>query len=262
MSRKIALSSSCPPTERGSEMIDIRHLIPSAYTGRFTIDDISLVEYIALHHTMSHTNWNTWVQATQEQEIQHLLDIDAMHRAWGLGGFGYHNAAFASGRAYRLSDYNLGRAHVRRMNHRAIGTVLIGNFTNAVPLPSHLAAARECIADIRRRYHEFLGAGAPKLIVEAHRNIRLQNTTCPGGTWEEWGPTLKEDDMDDERVREIVKELLGYRPDAGNKGVREDMAKMRVQALSVMRIVGLALAGTEESWQEARQIMDFYGWGK
>lgn len=177
-------------------MIDIRHLIPSAYTGRFTINDISLVEYIAVHHTVSHITWNTRTVVTQMTEIQHLLDIDAMHRAWGLGGIGYHAAAFASGRAYKLSDYNLGRAHISKMNHRGIGVVLIGNFTNAVPLPSHLAATRDCIADIRQRYQEFLGANAPNLIVEAHRNIRLQNTTCPGNTWEEWGPKLEEEPME------------------------------------------------------------------
>lgn len=241
-------------------MIDIRGRIPSGYIGRFIIDDLSLVEFTAIHHTVSHSNWNTWVQATQEQEIQHLLDIDAMHRAWGLGGIGYHAAAFVSGRCYKLSSYHLGRAHLSSMNHRGIGVVLIGNFTNAVPLPSHLDAARECIADIRRSYYLSLGANAPNLIVEAHRNIRLQNTACPGNTWEEWGPKLKEGDMTDEEVKQTIKELLGFGPFTSDKDVIREMKKVRFQGLVSGEVAGLALAGT--NWKRVREIMDFFGLGR
>lgn len=173
-------------------MIDLRSRIPSGYTGRFTIPNLDEVEGIAVHHSVSGGDWG-WLahDRTQKEEVNHLLAIDRWHSPpnnnWG--GFGYHVAAFASGRVYLAGSLNTARAHVASLNKRFIGLVLIGDFTDAVPLESHLEAAREGVAFIR----DFYGRALP---LAPHRMIRLQNTTCPGNRWREWMPLLeKEEDM-------------------------------------------------------------------
>lgn len=171
-------------------IIDIRDRLPSGsgYSGRYdlVLDDVVRRVW---HHTVSHISWNTAVNATQAEEIAHLLAIDTMHAAWGLNGFGYHNAAFASGRAYRVGSYDKARAHVASgQNSYSIGTVLIGNFTNALPSEGHLAAAKECRGDIEDFYARKL-EGLPHLLVPG------QNTACPGARWQEWVPQLEKEQV-------------------------------------------------------------------
>lgn len=182
-------------------MIDIRHRIPSGHSGRFTIPNLDEVEGIAVHHSVSGwvrnpetrkytCHWNDAVDVSQEVEVAHLLAIDRWHSLpnndWG--GFGYHIAAFASGRWYYVGSLDTVRAHVAGLNKRFSGLVLIGDFTSAVPREGHLTAAKEGVAFIR----EFHG----RIPIEAHRLIRNQATTCPGKTWEEWGPKLEEEPME------------------------------------------------------------------
>jgi len=197
-------------------MIDIRHRIPSGHSGRFTIPNLDEVEGIAVHHSVSGwawlpetrkytCHWNDAVDIPQEAEVAHLLAIDRWHSLpnndWG--GFGYHIAAFASGRWYYVGSLNTARAHVAGLNPRFMGLVLIGDFTSAVPRESHLAAAKEGVAFICEFYER-------KLPTEAHRLIRNQTTTCPGNTWEEWGPKLKEEPMPTEwqRYTELLAQEL------------------------------------------------------
>lgn len=170
-------------------MIDVRHLLPSGsgFTGRYDLL-LSRVYRRVWHHTVSNIDWNTAVNATVDQEVAHLLAIDRMHLAWGLNGFGYHNAAFASGRAYHVGSYDKARAHVASgQNSYSIGTVLIGNFTLALPSEGHMAAAQECKRDIERFYGRDLD-GLPHLLVPG------QNTVCPGSRWQEWVPLLEKEE--------------------------------------------------------------------
>ena len=183
-------------------MIDLRDQIPSGHTGRYPLV-LSQVYGKAGHHTVSHIWWNTAVNATKAQEIAHLKDIDRMHAAWGLNGFGYHAAAFASGRAYKLGSYDKARAHVASgQNNFWIGFVLIGNFTNYLPSEGHLEGARECMADIDQFYGR-------ELELRPHLLVPGQNTSCPGKRYEEWMPLLKEEEeMSEERMREIAEEIV------------------------------------------------------
>ena len=70
---------------------------------------------------------------------------------------------------------------------------------------------------------------------------------------------LKEEDMDIAGVRLEIKRLLGYEPQADDKVITGDQAKMRVETLSVLPLVGHALAG---EWGAVNRIMRFYGWDK
>ena len=192
-------------------MIDLRHLIPSGQTGRFIIPNLDEVEGIAIHHSVSGWAWNpltqrytgqAWndaVDAPPEAEVAHLLAIDRWHSLpnndWG--GFGYHLAAFASGRLYLCGSLNTARAHVAGLNKRFNGLVLIGDFTNGVPRQSHLEAAREGVAFIRAFHRRTLP-------VEAHRLIRNQNTTCPGELYYKWVPGLNEGPAQEEEMSELT----------------------------------------------------------
>lgn len=195
-------------------MIDIRHRIPSGHSGRFTIPNLDEVEGIAVHHSVSGwvwnpetrkytCRWNDAVDVSQEVEVAHLLAIDRWHSLpnndWG--GFGYHVAAFASGRWYYVGSLNTARAHVVGLNKRFNGLVLIGDFTSTVPCESHLAGAKEGVTFIR----EFHG----RIPVEAHRLIRNQATTCPGKTWPQWGPKLEEEPMEIQDDFAALRELEG-----------------------------------------------------
>jgi len=196
-------------------MIDLRSRIPSGYTGRFTIPNLDEVEAIAVHHSVSGWVWNpltqqytgqAWNEAVdvpQEVEIAHLLAIDRWHTSQGYGGFGYHMAAFPSGRRYLCGSLNTARAHVASLNKYFLGLVLIGDFTDAVPLDTHLVAASGCVGYA-------WGELGRELPCVAHRMIRLQNTTCPGNRWREWLPLIeKEEDMITIEQEIAYKEALG-----------------------------------------------------
>jgi len=187
-------------------VIDLRDRIPSGYTGRFIIPDLEEVEGIAIHHSVSGwvwnpltqrytCHWNDAVDVDPRVEVAHLLAIDRWHSPPNndFGGFGYHLAAFASGRWYLCGSLNTVRAHVVDLNSRFNGLVLIGDFSNAVPRESHLEAAREGVAFIRA----FHGRTLP---VEAHRLIRRQNTTCPGEEYYKWVPGLNEGSAQEEET--------------------------------------------------------------
>jgi len=93
----------------------------------------------------------------------------------------------------------------------------------------------------------------------------VYNTNCPNGRirWPEVIAALKEGDMDADEVRKIVqtqvKGLLAYDSAADDKIVAGDQAKIRVQTLSVLPLIGHALAG---EWAAVNRIMRFYGWDK
>lgn len=166
------------------EVIDIRDLLPSqsGYTGRYIIKDLDQIEGISVHHSVSGGDWG-WLarDRTQREEIQHLRAIDVWHNApnndWG--GFGYHMAAFSSGRAYLVGSLNTGRAHTAGLNNRFLGLVVIGTFTERVPIPLHIRSGYACV-ELMRAYVK------RNLPVVAHRRIRGQRTVCPGNKWKEW----------------------------------------------------------------------------
>lgn len=117
----------------------------------------------AIHHsvTFMHT------EATESQELNHIRAIDNYHLSLGYGGFGYHAAAFPSGRAYLCGDGQ--RAHVEGRNHQLYGIVAIGNFVDALPTPAQLDAIRSLIV-------------YPELPVKGHNEWALpgKGTACAG----------------------------------------------------------------------------------
>lgn len=127
----------------------------------------------AIHHSVS----PDFTGATRTQEIEHLDNIADYHLQKFNREFGYHAAAFPSGRGYICGDYDTMRAHVCERNHRYLGLVFIGTFTQRKPLKAQLDAAREIVS----------ASGLP--VIGPHRNLQgpsCSPTVCPGQVpWDE-----------------------------------------------------------------------------
>lgn len=158
-------------------MIDARSYV-TAPVGRKPVGQV--IGY-AVHHSVT----TMAPSATETQELAHIKTIDAYHVSIGYGGFGYHMAAFPSGRAYLAGDLTGQRAHVKDRNHELIGIVAIGDFSNALPGIPQLHAIRDCL--------EFAAAGYGELPVKGHNDWALpgQGTVCAGQLNRyPWGPIL------------------------------------------------------------------------
>ena len=165
-------------------MIDVRLEITNGLLGRYPIGPDPQgrpVIGIAIHHTVTEIP----AVATRDDEIAHLLAIDADHTARGWGGFGYHLAVMPSGRWYYCGYLRGARAHVASRNHELIGVAFVGNFTGRQPTWEAILAGREAIAFIRATY-----PGRP---VHSHAYWTLPQypTVCPGDTWSQWRPELE-----------------------------------------------------------------------
>ena len=174
-------------------MIDVRQHITNGYSGRYPLDPTAVIG-IAIHHSVSGGHFYDELPDTQDDEIFHLRVIDQYHVEQGWGGFGYHLAAFPSGRWYYCGDLTGARAHVASRNYELIGVVLIGDFSANVPPLLQMEAAREAVAFVRQTY--------PGRSIAPHREWALPQypTACPGDTYQEWVPFLEplaseEDDM-------------------------------------------------------------------
>lgn len=150
-------------------MIDARNHVTKPEGNR--PQDPGNVTGIAIHHSVSGDYLGE--NATIEQELAHIRAIDQYHVGLDYGGFGYHTAAFASGRVYRCGEGQ--RAHVAKRNHQLRGIVAIGTFTDRLPGPAQMAGILEAIrwhrADLGRDV-EVAGHGAWAL--------PGQGTGCPG----------------------------------------------------------------------------------
>lgn len=142
-------------------------------------------------------------ETTEQDEINHIRMIDLYHVSRGFGGFGYHCAAFPSGRAYQTGDFDGGRAHVWGRNDELPGWVLIGDYSDELPSAGGLTAAAEC----ERALDDYMGREVP---LKGHRDWALpgHGTTCPGRVRERLSTIrqlAKEDDMTPEEVKQIAR---------------------------------------------------------
>jgi hypothetical protein len=153
------------------QAIDARNVV-TAPEGRFRLARQRLIG-IALHHSVSGDYLPQG--ASQAQERAHIRAIDRYHVEQGYGGFGYHLAAFASGRLYQLGDLDAARAHVAGCNHELLGIVAIGTFTTVLPGKPQM----EALADGIRLLRASAGAHLP---AKGHSAWALpgQGTACPG----------------------------------------------------------------------------------
>src|SRR5688572_5968568 len=86
--------------------------------------DIARVIGIAVHHSVTDPNGPAVPDedTTEAQEREHIRAIDRYHASIAYGGFAYHYAVFATGRAYKCGEGQ--RAHVEKRNHELRGVCL------------------------------------------------------------------------------------------------------------------------------------------
>lgn len=232
-------------------VIDVRGAIPSGYTGRYPMGN---VVGLAIHHSVTHMG----PDASGADELGHLQAIDAYHTQKGYGGFGYHLAAFESGRSYLVGDLAYARAHVAFRNFELVGVVLIATLTGETPRAPLVRAARDCVAHV--------GATYPGRPLRGHREwvtpeaeAKGWGTICPGNTYRQWLPQLRNveqeaDDMtpeDQARLTRIEKAvaalntalMLTVMADDGDPdqwAIREDGTRRRLASLKHRRALEAA----------------------
>ena len=148
-------------------------------------------KYIVLHH--SATAWGS----IESIDAAHRQRKDASGKPWL--GIGYH---FVIGNGQGMADglveptfrwhEQLQGAHAgsRLYNEEGIGICVIGDFSESAPTPRQIAAARQLISQLCRRYQ----IGADRVL----KHSDLQASQCPGDRfpWEAVVPgdslTLKE----------------------------------------------------------------------
>lgn len=112
---------------------------------------------IVLHHAAA-------VSASTE-------DIDRIHKGNNWSGIGYHYYVRKNGEVHRgRPEWAIG-AHVLEHNGHTIGVCAEGNYETETAMPAaQLAALRELVADLRKRY--------PAAQVKRHSDYMA--TACPG----------------------------------------------------------------------------------
>jgi hypothetical protein len=150
----------------GGQFRDERANLPDAVSpkyGAFEPRGLSLIEWIAIHHTAG----------PETQTPRQIYDFHiGASREWG--GIGYHLLVDRNGEVYYVGDIHLSRANVAGLNHKVVGICFIGRFDapGARPTDAALASARKAIAAIR----SFLSRD-----VRLARHGDLNPTACPGG---------------------------------------------------------------------------------
>ena len=161
-------------------MIDAR-IDVTLPAGRFKINMPDVVG-IAVHHSVT----SEPAPSSEAWERAHIRAIDAYHVKIGYGCFGYHIAAFESGRWYLCGDLDGARAHVASRNHELVGVVAIGNFVDGFPGAVQMNAIAEALRYVRGFY------GRP-LIIKGHNDWATpgNGTACAGKlNGFDWGPFM------------------------------------------------------------------------
>lgn len=97
-------------------------------------------------------------------------------------GIGYHFVITSDGEILQTNTLETASYHAGGSNNYSIGICLIGNFMDEPPPPQQINAATALIAYLRTQ----MGP----LSLQPHR--KLNQTACPGATWESWFPELDE----------------------------------------------------------------------
>lgn len=207
-------------------MIDVRLMVTDAGVGRYALTPSAVVG-VAVHHSVSGGQFFTGAELTKADELNHIKVIDQYHKwRWGAA-FGYHLAAFPSGRCYYVGDLAGARTHVAGRNNELIGIVLIGDFESERPPDLQIVAAAEGVSFIRQTY--------PGRVLKGHREWAIPGweTSCPGDVWRSW-----------------IDELDSYDPEEDALFTDEDRERAK-------RIEGMLnrILGPQNDWELEQQVM-------
>jgi hypothetical protein len=157
--------------EFGAAYEDLRTSLPSNPGGRhgpFTTRPLSIVKYIAIHHTAGPKTVG-W-QVIAAEHIRPTASGGRLEAA----GIGYH-VGIRNGRVSYLGDVTTTRANVGGQNHLVIGVCVAGDYTRE-PLAD---VDRDALARVVKVMDDFMGR---RLTLAGHGALALpgQATACPG----------------------------------------------------------------------------------
>lgn len=142
---------------------------------QFSYLDTSRVPDIAIHHS-----GGTPLQSWEAIARYHVLE-----RPEPFAEIGYHTGV-RDGVIAILGELDTQRAHVAGLNHTAIGTCVMGTYTNTPPAARNVTALRNLVAVFDELY------GHQKQL-KGHRDINGRaHTECPGNALENLIPTLRQ----------------------------------------------------------------------
>lgn len=122
--------------------------------------------------------------STLDEDLVRLRAIWQRGLDMGWGGMPYHLVGSPNaGAVYLCRDHRTFGAHVARGNHRLQGVAIMGNFNRAMPSMHALCGGARGVAVLRAL------DGQPDVLVLGHRDVN--ETSCPGDTWESWSWTLR-----------------------------------------------------------------------
>lgn len=173
----------------GVPVVDLRGELPSEVVGTNTMGarDASRVDTLGIHHDAVYFPSPASPADPWHTELDRINAVHRYHVANGWGGIGYHLYAFPSGRIYYVGDLDTQRANIAKLNHRSVGIVTAGDFTDAPPhVGAQLAVALACIATWAH-FGRLIG-------IKSHHDAALASdpTECCGATRDSWVPRLPE----------------------------------------------------------------------
>lgn len=168
---------------------DLRERYDRTAMGRaYSTREADKLELLIIHHDAVEFDPAATVGAATEIARIDSADVTHQHNDWPA--IAYHYYVFPSGRIYYVGDWNTVRYHtagpddsrtpqvISTYNERGIAIALAGNFDQASPPDSQLAATRTLVAELQRAFGKWFPT-------EAHRNL-WPHTDCPGETWDQW----------------------------------------------------------------------------
>lgn len=120
------------------------------------------ISHIVVHHTAS--------TCSTVESITHWHVTHPDGNQWPH--IGYHYVIDKVGNITNTLPIEKKGIHCRGSNSHSIGVCLIGNFDTEYVSGGQLAALRLLLSDLKTDY--------PGVIVEAHRNMPMASTYCPG----------------------------------------------------------------------------------
>ena len=113
--------------------------------------------------------------ATREGQTVTVADIDAMHKARGFNGVGYHYVVYLDGSVHEGRDVDQIGAHCTGHNKNSIGIAYVGGVERDgktpkdTRTPEQKAALRDLVAEMKALY--------PNATLHGHREFA--NKACP-----------------------------------------------------------------------------------
>ena len=161
----------------GEEFIDCSSIVQADFAPR------ARTVGVAIHHSVGASDFpdRNFNGTSEDEEIDHVLALEAFGRQkWG-SGLPYPAVIFQSARVYIVGQGGGQRAHVAKRNHELGGAVMAGTFTNANQRPTigHIIGGGRFVKAMRALHG--------RIPVDGHRHWAPADwpTACPGegGMW-------------------------------------------------------------------------------